>query len=208
MLDSLTEQARAYDPCPPLFGEGLWPNQRRGVEKLEESLKADRPRALIQVQMATGSGRTILAVTAAYRLIKFGGARRILFLVDRTNLGQQAEKEFPELPNAGQQAEVHGAIQRATPRREHDWLVCQGRHCQGGRRMGRTIGNLLRGCAKHRLQGPIPTKQFQVDLHFHRAVEISFLRKRAARSESIRLASLRPCAGKLAHYEHGSLCQL
>src|SRR5207302_7860381 len=29
-----------------------------------------------------------------YRLTKFGGARRILFLVDRTNLGQQAEKEF------------------------------------------------------------------------------------------------------------------
>jgi hypothetical protein len=35
-----------------------------------------------------------MAVTAAYRLIKFGGARRLLFLVDRSNLGEQAEKEF------------------------------------------------------------------------------------------------------------------
>jgi type I restriction enzyme R subunit len=44
--------------------------------------------------MATGSGKTIMAITAAYRLIKFGGARRVLFLVDRSNLGEQAEKEF------------------------------------------------------------------------------------------------------------------
>jgi len=33
-------------------------------------------------------------VTAIYRMIKFGGARRALFLVDRSNLGEQAEKEF------------------------------------------------------------------------------------------------------------------
>ncbi|MFN9970284.1 MAG: DEAD/DEAH box helicase family protein, partial [Phycisphaerae bacterium] len=42
----------------------------------------------------TGSGKTITAVSSIYRLIKFGGARRVLFLVDRTNLGEQAEKEF------------------------------------------------------------------------------------------------------------------
>jgi type I restriction enzyme R subunit len=44
--------------------------------------------------MATGTGKTLLAVTTLYRLIKFGGARRVLFLVDRANLGEQAEKEF------------------------------------------------------------------------------------------------------------------
>jgi type I restriction enzyme R subunit len=44
--------------------------------------------------MATGSGKTIMAVTALYRLIKFGGARRVLFLVDRQNLAEQAEREF------------------------------------------------------------------------------------------------------------------
>jgi type I restriction enzyme R subunit len=44
--------------------------------------------------MATGSGKTVTAITEIYRLIKFGGARRVLFLVDRKNLGEQAEKEF------------------------------------------------------------------------------------------------------------------
>jgi type I restriction enzyme R subunit len=71
---------------------GLWANQVEGVVSLEKSLAYGKPRALIQ--MATGSGKTILAVTALYRLIKFGGARRVLFLVDRGNLGEQAEKEF------------------------------------------------------------------------------------------------------------------
>jgi type I restriction enzyme, R subunit len=70
----------------------LYANQIRAVQGLEESLKADRPRSLIQ--MATGSGKTIMAITAAYRLIKYAGARRVLFLVDRSNLGRQAEDEF------------------------------------------------------------------------------------------------------------------
>lgn len=71
---------------------GLWPNQREAIAGLERSLRENRPRALIQ--MATGSGKTIAAITAAYRLIKYGGARRVLFLVDRTNLGEQAETAF------------------------------------------------------------------------------------------------------------------
>ncbi len=44
--------------------------------------------------MATGTGKTWMAVTECYRLIKFGGAQRILFLVDRANLGKQAKNEF------------------------------------------------------------------------------------------------------------------
>jgi type I restriction enzyme, R subunit len=44
--------------------------------------------------MATGSGKTFTAVNVAYRLLKFAGAKRILFLVDRGNLGKQAEDEF------------------------------------------------------------------------------------------------------------------
>ncbi len=59
---------------------------------MEESLKHGRPRALIQ--MATGSGKTFTAANIAYRLIKYAGARRILFLVDRANLGRQTLKEF------------------------------------------------------------------------------------------------------------------
>ncbi len=77
---------------PALMAGTLYPNQIEAVTHLEQSLKMDRPRALIQ--MATGSGKTIAAITAIYRLIRFGGARRVLFLVDRSNLGEQAEKEF------------------------------------------------------------------------------------------------------------------
>src|SRR5690606_33933680 len=64
------------------------------IRNLEHSLAHDRPRALIQ--MATGSGKTFTAITAIYRLIKFAGARRILFLVDRGNLGDQTLKEFQQ----------------------------------------------------------------------------------------------------------------
>jgi type I restriction enzyme, R subunit len=77
---------------PPVDLPGMWPNKVQAVVNLEKSLFDDRPRALIQ--MATGSGKTLMAVTEIYRLIKFGGARRVLFLVDRANLGKQAEKEF------------------------------------------------------------------------------------------------------------------
>ena len=86
---SLRARLRAMPPVERAF---LFPNQLRAVINLEHSLFQNRPRAL--VQMATGSGKTIMAITAAYRLIKFGGARRVLFLVDRSNLGEQAEKEF------------------------------------------------------------------------------------------------------------------
>ena len=77
---------------PDLHDSDLWPAQARAIRNLEESLAEDRPRALIQ--MATGSGKTYTAANVAYRLIKFGGARRVLFLVDRANLGRQTRKEF------------------------------------------------------------------------------------------------------------------
>ena len=79
---------------PPLVTAGLWPAQARAVENLEKSLAQNHPRSLIQ--MATGSGKTFTAITAAYRLVKFADARRILFLVDRANLGRQALKEFQQ----------------------------------------------------------------------------------------------------------------
>ena len=77
---------------PSVEEKGLWPAQLKAVRNLEASLALDKPRALIQ--MATGSGKTFTAVTAAYRLVKFADARRVLFLVDRTNLGRQTLKEF------------------------------------------------------------------------------------------------------------------
>ncbi|MDP2207796.1 MAG: type I restriction-modification enzyme R subunit C-terminal domain-containing protein [Bacteroidota bacterium] len=77
---------------PDLPTDGLRECQIKAITKLDVSFKENRPRALIQ--MATGSGKTFTAITAVYRLLKFAGAKRILFLVDTKNLGEQAEQEF------------------------------------------------------------------------------------------------------------------
>jgi type I restriction enzyme R subunit len=78
--------------APPLDATGMWPAQQRAVLNLEASVRDGRTRAL--VQMATGAGKTFTAIAALYRLIRHGGARRALFLVDRGNLGRQALKEL------------------------------------------------------------------------------------------------------------------
>ena len=77
---------------PELGEEGLRPAQIKAIRNLEASFKDNRPRALIQ--MATGAGKTFTACTFVYRLLKFAKAKRILFLVDTKNLGEQAEQEF------------------------------------------------------------------------------------------------------------------
>jgi len=77
---------------PTLDSKGLRVCQRKAVQNLETSFKANRPRALIQ--MATGAGKTYTAITSVYRLLKHAHGKRILFLVDTKNLGEQAEKEF------------------------------------------------------------------------------------------------------------------
>lgn len=77
---------------------GLRDCQEIAINNLEASFKHNRPRALIQ--MATGSGKIYTAITTIYRLLKFAGAKRILFLVDTRNLGEQAEQEMMSyLPN-------------------------------------------------------------------------------------------------------------
>lgn len=77
---------------PPLIETGLRDCQIEAIKGLEKSLADDKPRSLIQ--MATGAGKTFTACTFSHRLIKHGGAKRILFLVDRNNLGDQTLKEF------------------------------------------------------------------------------------------------------------------
>ncbi|MBN2239892.1 MAG: DEAD/DEAH box helicase family protein [Dehalococcoidales bacterium] len=79
---------------PVLITDGLRDCQVEAIQNLETSLADDRPRALIQ--MATGSGKTYMAVSSVYRLVKFAKAKRILFLVDRSNLGRQTLNEFQQ----------------------------------------------------------------------------------------------------------------
>ena len=71
----------------------LRPASRRAVIAVEKSLQANQHSRSL-VQMATGAGKTRMAVTESYRLLKFGGFNRVLFLVDRNNLGDQTLREF------------------------------------------------------------------------------------------------------------------
>ncbi len=84
-------RSRLHD-IPALDPAGLRDCQVTAIRNLEKSFREDRPRAL--VQMATGSGKTFTAITSVYRLLKFADAKRVLFLVDTKNLGEQAEQEF------------------------------------------------------------------------------------------------------------------
>ena len=87
-----TLRERLKTDIPPLEKSILWDCQFEAITELEKSLTESHPRAL--VWMATGSGKTYVAVSSVYRLIKFANVKRVLFLVDRNNLGRQALREF------------------------------------------------------------------------------------------------------------------
>jgi len=115
---------------PPLDTTGLRPAQIEAVRGVERSLVEQRfDRSLIQ--MATGAGKTYTAVTQAYRLLEYGGFRRILFLVDRINLAKQTLAEFqnyrtpgdgrrpPTDPGDGRRHQPHHRGQRGRPGLRH-----------------------------------------------------------------------------------------
>ena len=77
---------------PPLDTNGFRKCQINAINNLDKSFSDNRPKAL--VQMATGAGKTFTSITAAYRLLKYGKMKRILFLVDTKSLGEQTEREF------------------------------------------------------------------------------------------------------------------
>lgn len=87
--DTLRNRLRVF---PAFDTTGFRKCQVNAIVNLERSFGENRPRALIQ--MATGAGKTYTAITNVYRLLKFAKAKRILFLVDTKNLGEQAEEEF------------------------------------------------------------------------------------------------------------------
>jgi len=77
---------------PTLKKKGLRDCQYEAVTELEKSFRTDQKRALMV--LATGAGKTYTACLAAYRMLSYTPMRRVLFLVDRNNLGKQAENEF------------------------------------------------------------------------------------------------------------------
>jgi len=102
---------------PSVSPQGLWPKQLIAITNLEHSLKLAKPKALIQ--MATGSGKTFAAANSSYRLIKYGHARRVCFLVDRTNLGLQTLKEFPQFQPPNERHTFDKLYNTSFPRRNH-----------------------------------------------------------------------------------------
>jgi type I restriction enzyme R subunit len=110
---------------PSLDHEGLRKCQITAIENLEASFKEDKPRSLIQ--MATGSGKTFTAITSIYRLLKHADAKRILFLVDTKNLGEQAEQELMKfVPNDDNRkfTELYNARRLSSPYVPKDAQVC------------------------------------------------------------------------------------
>jgi type I restriction enzyme R subunit len=92
--ETLRGRLKSMPETHPLVKGDLWPPQVEAIENLEQSFANNQPRSLIQ--MATGSGKTFTAVNFVYRLIKHAKAKRVLFLVDRNNLGRQTFKEFDQ----------------------------------------------------------------------------------------------------------------
>lgn len=77
---------------PMLKSKGLRACQFEAITELEKSFRAGQNRAYMV--LATGAGKTYTACMAAYRFLSYTPMRRVLFLVDRNNLGKQAEDEF------------------------------------------------------------------------------------------------------------------
>jgi len=112
--DTLRRRLAKMPVAKPLVTAGMRQCQIEAITKLEKSFASDQPRSLIQ--MATGAGKTYTACAFTYRLIKYAGARRVLFLVDRANLGRQAKGEFDQFvtPDNGRKFTELYNVQRLT----------------------------------------------------------------------------------------------
>jgi len=75
--------------------------QKDAIVAAEEAIKADKQTALLA--MATGTGKTKTCIALIYRLLQAQRYRRILFLVDRTALGEQAANAFKDTEMTGLQ---------------------------------------------------------------------------------------------------------
>ncbi len=125
MAQPETLRSRLAAHMPALPEKNLRDCQISAVTGLEKSLALNKPRAL--VHMATGAGKTFTAITSVYRLLKFGGAKRILFLVDTRNLGKQAHQEFMAYtpPDDGRKfTELYNVQRLASPNIDPHAQVC------------------------------------------------------------------------------------
>lgn len=76
------------------FGFALWPHQQTAIRETEKRIGQGQREILLA--MATGTGKTKTCIALIYRLLKAQRFRRILFLVDRSALGEQAANSFKD----------------------------------------------------------------------------------------------------------------
>jgi type I restriction enzyme R subunit len=91
-IADIQSEYAALPALPPVGDKGLRQCQFDAIRQLELSFKQNENKALIS--LATGAGKTFTACTFTYRFLTYTSVRRVLFLVDRNNLGKQAEGEF------------------------------------------------------------------------------------------------------------------
>jgi len=140
---------------PPLDRVGLRPAQYDAILALEASLAADRLRAL--VQMATGAGKTFMAAAETYRMLKFAGAQRVCFLVDRGNLGRQTLRKFQTFvtPDTGRKFTELYQVQLLTSNKGGHSL--RGTRAPSGHRP-RTVVSFVDGRLRRNATGSAPAE--------------------------------------------------
>lgn len=114
-------EARPFD-----FGFPLRPYQKRAIEAVEAALAKDQRNVLLA--MATGTGKTKLAIAMLYRLLAAKRFRRVCFVVDRNALGRQAAGEFEttRMVSAKTFADIFGlkGLDTAVPDSETKVHIC------------------------------------------------------------------------------------
>ena len=105
------------------YGFPLRPYQRRAIEATEAAIAAGQRELLLA--MATGTGKTKTCIALIYRLLKTGRFRRVLFLVDRSELGIQAADAFKETRMESLQsfADIYGIKELGEREAESDTKV-------------------------------------------------------------------------------------
>jgi type I restriction enzyme R subunit len=92
-----TDERRAHaqlDNTELSFGFSLWTHQKTAIRQAEKCIGQGQREILLA--MATGTGKTKTCIALIYRLLKAQRFRRILFLVDRSALGEQAANSFKD----------------------------------------------------------------------------------------------------------------